>query len=411
MWTASFRNYLALITTTGISAVMAGIALSFTILALTESPALLSINLGLYFLPTILSPISGSIVDRYSTRLTLVSSVVIRVFLLVAFALIALADGQNQIPLLLTISLLIGIVKLPHSPGLRKVLTASVNKTKMLESNGVVTSFTQTGTAMSLLASGFLIEAIGPAQTVLLAAGLFMLTNVFIWLAPNVRPDPSSAPIRRFDLSGYSLILRSRTLLVMTVTVILVSLFSTPLESQLPKLMIDWGFNARGFSQFLVAMSVGVIASGLVINKFGNQLNQRLTITAAVALIALVFVGIAYGHGTLLAMLGYGLTFGFAQSIIESFVYAHLHATVEESVQGRLFAAVTGLDSLSTSIGYLILGGVSSVVSGSIIFVACAVIMLVVLLYWAVGRPIDHDKERLGLHAEGEKRSRGPELQ
>ena len=118
MWTASFRNYLALITTTGISAVMAGIALSFTILALTESPALLSINLGLYFLPTILSPISGSIVDRYSTRLTLVSSVVIRVFLLVAFALIALADGQNQIPLLLTISLLIGIVKLPHSPGL-----------------------------------------------------------------------------------------------------------------------------------------------------------------------------------------------------------------------------------------------------------------------------------------------------
>ncbi len=117
------------------------------------------------------------------------------------------------------------------------------------------------------------------------------------------------------------------------------------------------------------------------------------------------------GDGTLLAMLGYGLTFGFAQSIIESFVYAHLHATVEESVQGRLFAAVTGLDSLSTSIGYLILGGVSSVVSASIIFVAGAVIMLVVLLYWAVGQPIDHDKERLGLHAEGEKRSRGPELQ
>lgn len=388
MWTAPFRNYLALITTTGFSAVMAGIALSFTILALTKSPALLSINLGLYFLPTILSPISGSIVDRYSTRLTLVSSVVIRVALLVAFALIALTDGQHQIPVLLTISLLIGIVKLPHSPGLRKVLTASVNKDKMLESNGTVTAFTQTGTAISLLASGFLIETVGPAQTVLLAAGLFMLTNVFILLAPNVKPDPASAPVRRFDLSGYSLILRSPMLLVMTVTVILVSLFSTPIESQLPKLMIDWGFNARGFSQFLVAMSVGVILSGVIINKFGPQLNQRLTVMAAIALIVLTFIGIAYGHGALLAMLAYGFTFGFAQSIIESFVYAHLHSTVEESLQGRLFAAVTGLDSLSTSIGYLILGGVSSVVSGSVIFLACAAIMAVTFLYWAVGRAV-----------------------
>ncbi|MGW8332552.1 MFS transporter [Streptomyces sp. NPDC055897] len=381
--------YLASYFLMAIAASMAGVAMSFGVLAKTGSTALLAINLALYFLPALLSPISGAAVDRYGTRPVLAASIAARVVLLTAFAAtVAWWTAPASVAVLMTITLLVGILKLPTSPAMRKVFTRTLPADRYVKGNAHLSIAGQAGGALSFLLVGAAIDRFDAPVVLATAAGVFGLVGVLTWpLAHATRSPNSTAPTRRLavDTAGFVALRTSPVLLSSTAMTLATVVAFSPTEALLPGQMEDQGHGASGFTHFLLAYSLGVLAGGVLIGRLDDPHHARRLVPAAGVVLGLAVAGLSLSAG-MVVLLTLGLVMGNCCAMFESVAMARIHQHAEEAVQGRVFAALHGTESIVQAGVLGLIAAATALGVGRLLWLAAAVPVLV-LTAWAVTRP------------------------
>ncbi len=388
-FTSRYRLYLVSYFLMAIAASMAGVAMSFGVLAKTGSTALLAINLALYFLPALLSPVSGAAVDRYGTRPVLAASIAARVVLLAAFAAtVAWWTAPGSVVVLMAITLSIGILKLPTSPAMRKVFTRTLPAERYVKGNAHLSIAGQSGGALSYLLVGAAIDRFDAPVVLVAAAGTFGLVGALTWpLAHAPRSANPAATTKRLtvDTAGFVALRTSSVLLSSTALTLATVIAFAPTEAVLPRQMQEQGHGASGFTHFLLAYSLGVLTGGVLIGRLDDPRHARRLMSAAAVILGLAVASLALST-SIVVLLALGLLLGVGCAILESVAMARVHQHADEAVQGRVFAALQGTESVVQA-GVLGLISVASALGvGRSLWLAVAVPVLV-LTAVAVVRP------------------------
>jgi MFS family permease len=359
-------------------AVGTGVSLSFVMLDVTGNSAMLGVNMGVYYLPAIFTPILGRIIDRYSTRMTFVVSNLLRVGLLSLYLAISSVERPN-VPFMLGLSFLIGLSKLPQGPIFRKVFTKVIADGDYLGLNGRYTAVANGSALGGLLAAGFAIDTIGLRTTLLVSICAFLAITPVILAMPNVQGIGASADRQERIPASMATIIAP--FVPMMVVALAMNVSGSPFQVLMPALVKSWGLGASSYTLILAVLTAGTVVCGIFIGRLGRRARPWNLLSAGCAI---SFCGLALGvagtRGIYPLLLASALVWAIGACTVEATAFAAFHREVPDRVQGRFFSFNAGVATLTDGASYACFG-----LLGQSVGATGALISTTALLFVSVG--------------------------
>ena len=349
---AEFRPLFGTFLLSTIGDELARVALTVLVYQRTESPLLAALTFAIGHLPWLLGgPLLSTLADRLPRHRVLIATDAARAVLV---ALLAIPG--TPLPVLLGLLFLIALCAPPFESA-RSALMADV-----LEGDqyAVATSLgnisLQLAQVIGFVAAGTLVAVFNPAVALLVDAGTFAVSAVWLWARLERRPAPLAEAgegprsLWQDTVDGLQFIGRTPRLLAIVGVLWLGSMFAFASEGVAAPLADELGQATTAVGILLAANPLGVTIGGLVIARLvppdrRDRLVPPLVVLTLLAVLAAGLVALVGGPGTVpfAAVVGLlflsGLTSAWVIPLNVSFVQA-----VPSAYRGRAFgAAVSGL--------------------------------------------------------------------
>jgi predicted MFS family arabinose efflux permease len=336
---------------------------------LTDSALQLGLVRGIQAIPfLLLSPVAGSVADRYSRKMQVVLTQIANGIVLAATAAL-IFTGQIRPWHVYVTAVLMAIVQTFLQPARAALISDSVppnNLTNAIGLNAVVFNAARsTGPALA----GVLIAKFGSGGAYSVQALFFFLAT--IWTTQLRSPESSAGNSRGHSAHGESFgqsivegwkfswkneIVRTALLIVM-----FVSLFIGPFTTLLPVFARDiLQVGATGQGLLLTAMGVGAVCSAVLIASAGDRLPRGILMLVSVML---------YGFFTVMFAVSPWFWPSMVLMVIIGLCHVHSHALVQTVIQsysptefrGRTMA-IFHMSQVVLTIGAMLFGALSSLI-------------------------------------------------
>ena len=316
------------------------VALPWLVLSGGGSAASLGIVLACYGVPRALLTVpGGSLTDRFSPRLVMLSADFTRCALTAVLAVLATAH-VSSLAALASVAVLLGSAAALFMPASMTMVPSLVEPAGLTAANAVYVSFNQAGSMLGPLLGGVLVAATGPASAFAVDAGSYLVSAITLGLipvrpratatAPATEPAGAAAETARCSTadaadsappaasaaprSVWQLLRHSRVLQILLVVVLSANfaLYGTT-EVALPALA-HARFGAGGYGAVLTCIAVAALAGALIVGKLGDRFRPVMLIAGAmlagaVAIAAAPFLGGLPGVAAGMAVFGVALGF------------------------------------------------------------------------------------------------------
>lgn len=350
---------------------------SATVLALASLVGLLP--------QVVLGPFAGVLVDRWNRRMTmLVADSVIAVATLALTALFWLGWVQTwHVFMLLFVRALAGSF---HWPAMQASTTLMVPKSMFVRIQGM--NQTLQG-ALGIVAAplGAVLLAVLPMSQLLLidvataAFAIIPLFFIFVPQPPQVETAVASKANTFWqDMSaGLTYVWSWPGILLLMLLAMMINFMLSPAVTLLPILVTDhFGGGALELSWLQSAMSVGLLAGGLLLSAWGGF--KRRVVTSLLGILGLsvffMVLGLLPSSGYWVA-LGCIFVSGAMIAIINGPIGAIFQTVVAPEMQGRFFTLMSSLASAMTPLGLLVAGPVADALGVQVWYLAGGVVTLV----------------------------------
>jgi DHA3 family tetracycline resistance protein-like MFS transporter len=331
------------------------VALPFAVLAISDSPATLSL-VGVAWSVGMLAflLVGGVLSDRGDKRRILMLADVVRLVALLAAGLLALS-GALEVWHLVGLGLVYGIGEGLSGPAMGSILPELVPEVALVQANALERSLRPV--AMRLVGpalGGAAVAALGTGGALLLDAGTFAVSLACL-AAMRARPlphAPSTEPLLA-QLREAAAFVRSQTWLWATLVMAALALlvFLGPVEVLLPFRVSDQlGASAGSFGLVLASMGAGSTVGSMTIGHFGLP-RRPITFlywTWGVATLALCGYAIADAIWQLVIFgFLFGLLGGFGDPIWSTLMQTRVPPTLRGRVASMDWLVSVGLTPLS----------------------------------------------------------------
>jgi len=336
---------------------------------LTDSALQLGLVRGIQAIPfLLLSPVAGSVADRYSRKMQVVLTQIANGIVLAATAAL-IFTGQIRPWHVYVTAVAMAIVQVFLQPARAALISDSVppnNLTNAIGLNAVVFNAARsTGPALA----GVLIAQFGTGGAYSVQALFFFLAT--IWTTQLRPPEDSGGGLLGHSVHGESFgrsivegwkfswkneIVRTALLVVM-----FVSLFIGPFTTLLPVFARDiLQVGATGQGLLLTAMGVGAMCSAVLIASAGDSLPRGMLMLVSVML---------YGVFTVMFALSPWFWPSMVLMVIIGLCHVHSHALVQTVIQsysppefrGRTMA-IFHMSQVVLTVGAMLYGALSSLI-------------------------------------------------
>jgi MFS family permease len=335
---------------------------------LTDSALQLGMVRGIQAIPFLfLSPVAGSVADRYPRKLLVVTAQFANGFIFTATAALILFGLIRPWHVYLT-ALLMACVQVFLQPARAAMISDTVpseNLTNAIGLNAVVFNMARsTGPALA----GVLISVFNTGVAYG-AQGLFFLLAT-LWTT-QMRSGRRAAAARRSHggnesfarsiLSGWQFSWRKDEVRSSLLIVMVASLFMVPFSTLLPIFARDiLAVGAQGQGLLLASMGVGALGSALIIATFGDRMPRGIMMLAGVTL-----------YGVLVVLFSASPWFSLSMILMAIIGLCHVssHALVQTVIQsysppefrGRAIA-IFHMNQILLLLGGLVIGALSAVI-------------------------------------------------
>lgn len=309
----------------------------------------------------LLSPIAGSVIDRFSRRIVMLLADTLAALTTVAAAIL-LFTGQLEIWHIYVVAAFGSVAQAFQEPAYTAAITMIVPKDQFGRASGMVQMAQAVGQLIAPLAAGFLYVAIGLRGMILIdfatyffAVGALLMVRI---------PDPERQPpaegeeksIWQDAAYGWTYITARRGLLAMMVWFAFVNFFAN-FAAVLSPPMILASENAAVLGVVQGLAGIGMLIGSILMSAWGGPKDGR-NMRAVFAFIMMFSVGFAvfglrpspvfYTLGFALVMFAMPLGSGNSQAIWQR--------KVEPDVQGRVFATRSMISRSIMPLAFLIAG-------------------------------------------------------
>jgi predicted MFS family arabinose efflux permease len=245
---------------------MTYLALPWFVLVTTGSPGKMSLVLAAEILPmAVLGIPSGSVVQRFGSRTTMLAADLVRAPILASVPLLH-ASGHLTFTLLLGIVALLGAFAPPYFASQRTILPELVgeDERRMSQANSAIEGGTAFAALIGPALAGVLIPFLGAANVLYVDAATYLVAFVLV-LAFVPRRKPLGAKAAAGVLAGLRFLARDGFLAPLGMLMITFGLFGAGLSAGLPVYAYDaFDGSARIAGLFYAALGAGAIVGTIL---------------------------------------------------------------------------------------------------------------------------------------------------
>lgn len=326
-----FRLLLAGQTAAALASWMDQVARGWLMYELTNSPVQLGLVQGMRALPILLlSPVAGSVADRYPRKQLVTAAQVLAGGLFGALTVLV-ATGRVRPWHLYAVAFGMAVAQTFHQPARAAMVADAVPGSHLTNAIGLNSIGFNVARSTGPAVAGVLIAAFGTASCYAVQTAFYALAIV---VTVRLRSTPSTvaaggAPesFRRSTVEGWRFSWRTEAVRAGLLVTTCASLFIIPFTTLLPVFARDiLGVGATGQGTLLTAMGIGAIGSAFLIASLGHELPRGLLMLCGVTLYGLGVVAFAASPSfrvslALMAVIGMAHVSSYAlvQTVIQTY--------------------------------------------------------------------------------------------
>ncbi|HEY3118443.1 MAG TPA: MFS transporter [Chloroflexota bacterium] len=312
----------------------------------------------------LLSPVAGTMADRYGRRRQLVISQSLN-FVLYAAMAVLIYTRIVQPWHVYVIAVLSGVVQVFQGPARQAMTSESVEPRDITNAIGVSSIAFNGSRTIGPAVSGVLIAVAGTGASYLAQAILYLLSTIWtIQLDPSW--DKESAGGRQrgsflaSTLEGWRFVQHDQTVRTGMIVLAMAAFLAQPFGTLLPifaKEILGAGSTGQGF--LLTGMGVGALLSAVSIASLGDRLPKGYLMLGGAFFYGLLLVGFAFSAWylvSILLMVVIGMANVFCNALIQTVVQTHS----PPAIRGRVMGVFQLRDLLSTA-GAMLIGILATV--------------------------------------------------
>jgi MFS family permease len=336
---------------------------------LTNSPVQLGLVQGVQAIPIlVLSPIAGSVADRYPRKRQVIVAQVLAGLMYVVLALLIMT-GHIQPWHLYATAFGMAIVQTFHQPAQAAMVADAVPPHHLTNAIGLTSVMFNMARSTGPALAGFLIATLGTASCYAVQVGFYLLA--VIWTM-GLRPEPSAAISGRgrathgasFGQSiveGWAFSWRTEEVRAGLLIMMCASLFIVPFTTLLPVFARDLlGVGATGQGGLLTAMGLGALCSAVLLASLGDRLPRGLLMLWGVMVYGLSIVAFAASPSFRLS-LGLMTLVGIAHVSSHALVQTVIQTYSPSAFRGRTMA-IFHMSSVVMTLGSTLAGTLAALV-------------------------------------------------
>ena len=336
---------------------------------LTNSPVQLGLVQGVQAIPIlVLSPVAGSVADRYPRKLQMVIAQVLAGLMYVVLALLIMT-GHIQPWHVYATALGMAIVQTFHQPARAAMIADAVPPYHLTNAIGLTSIVFNVARSTGPALAGFLIATLGTASCYVVQTGFYLLA--IIWTL-QLRPDPSAATHGRGHathgasfgqsiVEGWTFSWRNEEVRAGLLIMMCASLFIVPFTTLLPVFARDLlGVGATGQGGLLMAMGMGALCSAVLLASLGDRLPRGLLMLWGVTVYGLSVVAFAASPSFRLS-LGLMALVGVAHVSSHALVQTVIQTYSPSAFRGRTMA-IFHMSSVVMTLGSMLTGTLAALV-------------------------------------------------
>jgi MFS family permease len=358
---------------------------------LTNSPVHLGLVHGVQAVPIlVLSPIAGSVADRYPRKQQVVIAQVLAGVMYTVLALLIITGKIHPWHLYAT-AFGMAIVQTFHQPARAAMVADAVPSCHLTNAIGLTSIMFNMARSTGPALAGFLIATLGTASCYAAQVGFYLLAFVWtLWLRPDrgsatgVRDHVApGASFGRSIVEGWEFSWRNEAVRAGLLIMMCASLFIVPFTTLLPVFARDLlGVGATGQGGLLTAMGLGALCSAILLASFGDRLPRGLLMLGGVTAYGISVVAFAASFSFRLS-LGLMTLVGLAHVSSHALVQTVIQTYSPSAFRGRTMA-IFHMSAVVLTLGSMLAGTLAALVgarwaaasmgaTGALLMVAIAV--------------------------------------
>ena len=348
---------------------------------LTDSTVQLGLIRGVQAIPILfLSPIAGSVADRYSRKIQILVTQLADGSM---FALLALLIFTGTIEPWHVYATAFGmaVAQTFHHPARAAIIADIVPATHLTNAIGLGSMVFNVARSLGPALAGALITVFGSGGAYAAQAGFFILATYWTFRLSDVGRRAAGAhghagrhgSLRRSVVEGWRFSWQNETVRAALLIATLAALFIVPFTTLLPVFARDiLGVGASGQGLLLTAMGIGALGSAVMIAGFGERLARGKIMLGGVALYGVgtaVFGASPWFHFSMLLM----IVIGFANVCSHALVQTVLQTFSPPEFRGRTIA-LFHMSQVVMTVGSMIIGALAALLGaqGSVVLMGSA---------------------------------------
>ncbi len=335
---------------------------------LTNSAFQLGLVRGVQAIPILLlSPVAGSVADRYSRKMqVLVAQVADGLF----YAMLALLiiTGRIQPWHVYVTAFLMAIAQVFQQPARIAMVSDAVPPQKLTNAIGLNAVVFNVARSAGPALAGTLIAMSGTGGSYAVQAAFYFLATIWtVMLRPAARPSVGShgrsahgESFGQSIIEGWKFSWRNEAVRTGLLVVMFASLFIVPFTTLLPVFARDLlGVGATGQGLLLTAMGVGALCSALLVASLGDRLPRGALMLGGVTLYGFIIVIFAASPWFTLSLVLMGIV-GFCHVSSHALVQTVIQSYSPSEFRGRT-TAIFHMSQVIMTVGSMIVGALAAI--------------------------------------------------
>jgi MFS family permease len=334
---------------------------------LTNSPVQLGLVHGVQAIPIlVLSPLAGSVADRYPRKQQVVVAQMLAGVMYVVLALLIMTGRIRPWHVYAT-AFVMAMVQTFHQPAREAMVADAVPPCHLTNAIGLNSLGFNVARSTGPALAGVLIATLGTASCYVVQTGCYLLAVVWtLWLRPTPSAATSgrAAPGASFGQSiveGWTFSWRNEAVRTGLLITMCASLFIMPFTTLLPVFARDLlGVGATGQGGLLTAMGIGAVGSAVLVASLGDRLPRGLLMLGGVTMYGLSVVAFAASPSFRLS-LGLMTIVGLAHVSSYALVQTVIQTYSPSAFRGRTMA-IFHMSEVVVTLGSMLAGTLAALV-------------------------------------------------
>ena len=375
---------------TAVAIWMDQVARGWLIYELTSSPVQLGLVHGIQAIPIlVVSPLAGSVADRYSRKQLIAIAQGLAGALHVVLALLIVTD-RIQPWHVYVVAVAMASIGSVHQPARAAMVADVVHPHLLTNAIGLNSIAFNVARSTAPALAGILIATFGTASSYVVHAGCYALAVVStLWLRSTPVAGERAAPgasLGRNIVEGWTFSWRNRTVRAGLLVTMCAALFIMPFTTLLPVFARDLlGVGATGQGTLLTAMGLGAMISAVLIASVGDRLPRGRFMLGGVTLYGLSVAAFAASPSfrlSLVLMSIIGLAHVTAWALVQTIIQTYSPSTL----RGRTMA-VFHMSEVVVTLGSMLAGASATLLGARWAAAAMGTVGAVLAITIAVASP------------------------